>query len=375
MAAVVAVLVFVPSDHYLFLPDRARPVDPLVQVPGETEGEDGPGGIYMVDILVRRASLLERVYPGVEEGSTLVPEHAVNPVGVSDSQRRQQSLNQMSQSQETAVTVALRELGYKVKVTREGAEVTTVVPDRPADGELEVGDVIVEANAQEIRSPQELTRAMGRIEPGDAATFVVLRDGKRMTVELETTASEDDPDTPEDEGGRAVVGIIVQQAATFEFPVDVTIDAGDIGGPSAGLAFALDVADELGETDLDRGRRIAATGEIGLDGAVSAIAIPIASSAVYPYSRSAPGFHAAIRPSRSTPTIASPELSTIAASRRVLSSPTLRAVTSRMYPANIGGSSVPILTIETSTGNSVPSACMPVSSRRRPRIRPSRVDR
>jgi len=271
MAAVVAVLVFVPSDHYLFLPDRARPVDPLVQVPGETEGEDGPGGIYMVDILVRRASLLERVYPGVEEGSTLVPEHAVNPVGVSDSQRRQQSLNQMSQSQETAVTVALRELGYKVKVTREGAEVTTVVPDRPADGELEVGDVIVEANAQEIRSPQELTRAMGRIEPGDAATFVVLRDGKRMTVELETTASEDDPDTPEDEGGRAVVGIIVQQAATFEFPVDVTIDAGDIGGPSAGLAFALDVADELGETDLDRGRRIAATGEIGLDGAVSAI--------------------------------------------------------------------------------------------------------
>jgi PDZ domain-containing protein len=271
MAAVVGVLVFVPSDHYLFLPDRARPVDPLVQVPGESEDDAGPGGIYMVDILVRKASLLERVYPGIEEGSTLVPEHAVNPAGVSDTQRRQQSLNQMSRSQEIAVTVALRELGYRVQVRREGAEVTTVAPGRPADGELEVGDVIVEANAQRVRSPEELTRAMSRIEPGQTATFVVLRDDDRVTVELETVASEDDPDTPEDEGGRAVVGIIVTQAATFEFPVDVTIDAGDIGGPSAGLAFALDVTDELGEDDLDRGRRIAATGEIALDGTVSAI--------------------------------------------------------------------------------------------------------
>jgi Lon-like protease len=271
MAAVVVALVFIPSDHYLFLPDKARPVDPLVEVPGEATDDDGPGGIYMVDILVRKASLLERVYPGVEEGSTLVPEHAVNPVGVSDRQRRQQSLNQMSRSQEVAVTVALRELGYQVKVRREGAEVVTVLPDKPADGELEVGDVIVEANTQPVRSPQELSRAMRRIEPGELATFVVKRGDERVTVELETVASEDDPTTQADEGGRAVVGIIVDQAATFDFPVDVSIDAGDIGGPSAGLAFALDVTDELGETDLDRGRKIAATGEIALDGTVSAI--------------------------------------------------------------------------------------------------------
>jgi PDZ domain-containing protein len=271
MAAVVAVLVFVPSDHYLFLPDKARPVDPLVQVPGESKDDDGPGGIYMVDVLIRKASLLERVYPGVEEGSTLVPEHTVNPAGVSDSQRRKQSLNQMSRSQEIAVTVALRELGYDVEVRREGAEVTTVVPDRPADGKLQVGDVIVEANAQRVRSPEQLTRAMQQLDPGQVATFVVERDGKRETVEMKTVPSEDDPDTPEDEGGRAVVGIVVTQAATFVFPVDVTIDAGDIGGPSAGLAFALDVTDELGETDLDRGRKIAATGEISLDGTVSPI--------------------------------------------------------------------------------------------------------
>jgi PDZ domain-containing protein len=272
IAIVVAALVFVPSDHYLFLPDRARPVDPLVQIEGETDSdEDADGGIYMVDILVRRASLLERIYPEIEDGSTLVPEDAVNPVGVSDSQRREQSLNQMSRSQEVAVTVALRALGYDVKVDPQGAEVTTVLPDRPADGVLEVGDVVVQANGERVRAPRGLQRAMSKLEPGDEATLVVLRDGKRETVKLETTSGEDDPETPEDESKRAVVGVLVEQAATFDFPLDVEIDAGDIGGPSAGLAFALDVTDELDENDLDRGRRIAATGEIALDGTVGAI--------------------------------------------------------------------------------------------------------
>jgi PDZ domain-containing protein len=62
----------------------------------------------------------------------------------------------------------------------------------------------------------------------------------------------------------------VQDAETFKFPVDIQIDAGGIGGPSAGLAFALDIVDELGD-DIDRGRTIVATGELSLDGAVGSI--------------------------------------------------------------------------------------------------------
>ena len=69
----------------------------------------------------------------------------------------------------------------------------------------------------------------------------------------------------EREPGDAVIGVIVQQAATIDLPVEIDIDAGAIGGPSAGLAFALDIVDELG-SDVDQGRRIVATGELALDG-------------------------------------------------------------------------------------------------------------
>jgi PDZ domain-containing protein len=263
VALLAGVLFLVPSDHYLFLPDPARPVDPLVRVPGEERGEDDQGGIYMVDIFVRRASLFERIFPGVEDGATLHRREEVNPTGVSERMRRQESLNEMSRSQEIAVTVALRSLGRHVRVERLGAEVALVLPDRPAEGELAIGDVVVEARGRAVDGPEALLRAMEPLRPGDTVELVVLRDRKQRTVRLRTTAAEDDE-------ARAVVGIRVEQAAEFDFPIDIEIDAGDVGGPSAGLAFALDVVDELGR-DLDDGRRIAVTGALELDGDVLAI--------------------------------------------------------------------------------------------------------
>ena len=267
VAAATVGLFLVPSDHYLFLPDPARPVDPLVRVPNEgrggARGEGGDGGIYMVDILVRKASLFERIFPQVTDGASLVPPEAFNPTGQSDTQRRRESLNQMSRSQEVAVAVALRSLGRRVRVENEGAEVASVAPDLPADGVLEVGDVIVRARGRPVRTRNDLVRAMRRVRPGSEVQLQIVRRGNRRAVRLETVAAEEGPP-------RAVFGIVVVDASEFTFPVDVEIEAGEIGGPSAGLAFALDVVDELGR-EVDRGRRIAVTGTVDLDGTVGAI--------------------------------------------------------------------------------------------------------
>lgn len=263
IAAVAGGLYGIPSDHYLVLPDRARPADPLVSVPGEKEGETSAGGIYMVDVLVRKASLLERAFPGIAEGSSLVPAEQVNPVGVSDEQRRQSSLNEMSRSQQIAAAVALRSLGRKVTIEPNGVEVTLVQPDFPAEGKLEVGDVIVRANGSETRTREELLRVMREVEPGKEVQLVVDRGDTRKEVTVGTRAAPEDPK-------RAVFGVQIEQSANIELPVAVKIEAENIGGPSAGLAFALDIVDELGR-DLDRGKTVVATGAIRLDGKVDPI--------------------------------------------------------------------------------------------------------
>ena len=266
LAVAAGVLYVVPSDHYLFLPDRARPVDALVSIEEEElEADDGTTdeGVYMVDILVRRASLLERLIPELADGATLVPGHAVNPIGVSDTQRRQTSLNQMSRSQEVAVAVALEALGYVVDVEDEGAEVTTVLPDRPADGILEVGDIVIGAAGTPVRRARQLQAALADVRPGEEVGLTIVRDGEEMKVTVGTMPSEEDPN-------RAVMGVLIEQAATFDFPLEIEIDAGDIGGPSAGLAFALGITDQLGD-ELTCGRRITVTGELDLEGNVGPI--------------------------------------------------------------------------------------------------------
>jgi len=272
LASVAAVVVvgslFVQSSYYLYLPDKARPVDDLVTVPGEKKTDKNPNGagIYMVDVLVSKASLAERAVPAFRgDGATMVPGKAVNPAGVSQRQLHQQGLNQMSQSQEDAVTVALRHLGYKVKVSRDGAEVVEVDPKYPAQGELEVGDVIVEARGLEVKTPDDLQRAMAAVKPGQAVDLVVMRDKKEVPLTVGTKKSPN-PKTP----NKAIFGIIVQQAAEYTFPIDIKFDSGAIGGPSAGLAFSLDIVDELGQ-DVDKGRKVAVTGTIDLAGRVGEI--------------------------------------------------------------------------------------------------------
>ena len=96
--------------------------------------------------------------------------------------------------------------------------------------------------------------------PGDPVRLRLRREGKQLERTVRTVAAPDDEK-------RAIIGVRVSQDARIELPVDVKIDLGDVGGPSAGLPFALEVYQELGN-DVDRGYRVAATGEIELDGTV-----------------------------------------------------------------------------------------------------------
>jgi Lon-like protease len=251
-----------PSESYIFLPDKARPVDPLVTVAGAKDRRDR-GGIYFVDIFVRKATLLERLFPGLHEGSTIVPPSAVRPPGVSDAQRRKQDLRAMAQSQTIAGAVALRALGYRVKIRHLGALIEQVVRGAPADGRLRPGDVVVRANGRPVRTPDDLRRALRSRPPGSSFALAVRRPSGLATVRLKTIV---DPQRP----GHPVIGVLVGDAAKVELPLKVKIDAGGIGGPSAGLPFALEVMEKLGR-DVDHGRRIAATGELELDGTVDPI--------------------------------------------------------------------------------------------------------
>jgi Lon-like protease len=262
IAIVVGVLWLAPSGDYIFLPDPAHPVRPLVKVAHPKPDRDG-GGIYFVDVVVKKASLLERLFPGLRDGSTLVPASAVNPPGTNDAQRRAVDLREMARSQEIAAAVALHALGYNVVAKSTGALVSQVIAQTPAAGKLRPTDVIVAVDGKPVRTTAELRERIGRHRPGDRVRLTIRSASGLRTVTVGTIADRADPSRP-------LIGVIVEQAATIKLPISVSIDAQGVGGPSAGLAFALDLMEELGR-DVDHGHRVAATGEIELDGTVAPI--------------------------------------------------------------------------------------------------------
>jgi Lon-like protease len=253
--------IILPSDDYIFLPDPAHPVAPLVTVPG---GKDPTsGGIYYVDVVVRKAKLLEKLFGGLHEGADLYPASAINPPGVDDSQRRRIDLEDMAHSQQVAAAVALQAAGRKVTIRTVGAKVDAVEPGKPAVGKLQPDDVITAVDGTRVRNQHDVTVVMQRHAVGDVVAFTVQRGKSSSLIRIKTAASDDEQKRP-------VVGVFLEPALDIHLPIDVRIDAGAVGGPSAGLAFALDVLAELGR-NITHGKKIAATGEILADGTVGPI--------------------------------------------------------------------------------------------------------
>ena len=143
-----------------------------------------------------------------------------------------------------------------------------IAPDSPAAEVLEIDDVIVAVDGNDVDVPDEIGDLLQVGGPGATHTLTVERPAgsdTQVEVEVTTIAAPDDPD-------RAIIGIAPEDRITdFDFPVDVSIDSGDVGGPSAGLAFTLAVLDVLTPGELTGGHRVAVTGTMSLDGSVGPV--------------------------------------------------------------------------------------------------------
>jgi PDZ domain-containing protein len=256
------VLWILPADEFIFTPGNPKPLADRVMVEGGRP--TGLGDVYYVDVFVRRTSRLEELFPFLRpDDATVVPKQALLPPGTSEEERDRQTAAEMERSELVASAVALRELGYDVRATPRGAVVVDVASDVPAAATIEPGDVVVAVDGTPVRTPADLRREIGRRKPGDDVTLTVRRDGKSMQLVVTTVPNPLEP-------ARPIVGISVDQQADIDLPLDVEIDLDRVGGPSAGLPFAIEIARMLGR-DVTHGCKVAATGELALDGSVLSV--------------------------------------------------------------------------------------------------------
>ncbi|HZS31208.1 MAG TPA: PDZ domain-containing protein [Gaiellaceae bacterium] len=256
------ILYRIPSNEYVLIPDTAHPLTSLVRVQGAHPAKQG-GTIYYVDVFERQANTLETLFPSLDSHATFLPASEIVPPGTTDAAVIAAEVRQMSMSQKIAAAVALRRLGYHVETRRNGVLVDVIDLGTPAAHKLQPADVIQAVDGMPTPTIPKLRAQLSRVTPGQAVTLQVLRGDKTLSFSVRTFALQQDPQ-------RALIGFEPAQSASIRLPIRVSIDLGAVGGPSAGLAFALEVMEKLGK-DVTHGHRVAATGEMELNGTVAPI--------------------------------------------------------------------------------------------------------
>lgn len=190
----------------------------------------------------------------------VLPRGAVYPAGLSADQVRERETQMMDNSQDEAVAAALR--AAKLPVS-EVPQVAGVSKTGPANDKLKPGDFVLSVDRKKVATVTDVQKAVQDHQVGDSVVFGIRRDGVDQTVTITTTAANSAPNTP-------VVGIRLTTGYLYAPSVNFHINS-EIGGPSAGLMFALAVYDKVTPGDLVNGRSVAGTGGLSGAGQVEAI--------------------------------------------------------------------------------------------------------
>ena len=262
LALGVAVVLIYPVqlEYVAFSPGTVEDVSDYMTIDGDTS--DPVGDLFFLTVSAEEVNVFEYIEATFDGEIDLTRRNRVRREGETNEEFQRRSLASMEESKRAATYVALTSLGYEPE--GRGALITDLVSDSPAIDLLDIGDIVVGVEGQSVTLADEAVETVGTFGPGDTITLTVMEgeDGPTTEVDVTLAANPDDPN-------RGLIGIFLTTA--IEFPVDVDIDSGNIGGPSAGMMYTLGIMNLLTDDDLTKGHRVAGTGTVRFDGSVGPI--------------------------------------------------------------------------------------------------------
>lgn len=293
--------VFIQTPYYRLAPGSVRTTEELIAVSGAPTFTEDAGVIGYTTVSLGPANGFEALQGWLDPHTEILTKEEA--IGDQDpDQNRQVNLQMMDSSKQLAAAVAVMELGYEVEQTGTGALVLEIQPGSPADGLLRRGDTVVAVDGEAIERNEQLSAALDGYAPGDVVRLRVERprdlqsEPGTAATSSSSTSIATSPVSPveradgaphadveafelevvlgphPDDPSRPLVGVsTVTRDQQYQLPFEVSIDSGQVGGPSAGLAFTLGVIDVLTPGSLTGGRKVATTGTISFDGTVGEV--------------------------------------------------------------------------------------------------------
>ncbi|RDW17940.1 SepM family pheromone-processing serine protease [Oceanobacillus chungangensis] len=244
--------------YYIQKPGGADALNPIIKVTGGFESE---GDMHLVTVSGLQATPLQYIWAKVTPHNEILPIDKVFPKGTSQNEYMQAQLQVMENSQEAATVVAYQAAGEDITISYNGVYVASVIEGMPAEGKLFVGDLITGVDGAGIQESEQLVQYIEAKKAGDTITIDFERENKKMTTDVTLKAFNEIDN-------KVGIGISLVTDRSVSVEPEIEFSSGNIGGPSAGLMFSLEIYDQLTEDDLTKGYQIAGTGEIDYDGNV-----------------------------------------------------------------------------------------------------------
>ncbi|WP_249869883.1 SepM family pheromone-processing serine protease [Oceanobacillus saliphilus] len=258
MVSIIYFLGIYQLPYYIQKPGGANPLNPIVEV---AEGYESKGDMHLVTVSGLQATPLQYVFAKFLSYQEIIPLEQVFPEGISQDDYMHVQLQVMESSQEAATVVAYEAAGGDITIEYNGVYVVLVVEGMPAEGILQTGDRIIGIDGIEIKEAGDLIDYVDALQASDIITIEFVRDDETIheAITLEEFSDIDN---------KVGIGISLVTDRNVTVQPEIKFSSGNIGGPSAGLMFSLEIYDQLTEEDLTKGKEIAGTGEVDYDGNV-----------------------------------------------------------------------------------------------------------
>ncbi|WP_127569732.1 SepM family pheromone-processing serine protease [Paenibacillus xylaniclasticus] len=262
LAACFVILFLIPTPYYLYQPGTVERLSSLITV--DQGNKDSGGSFNLTTVLSIRATNAATLIYGILQQDTEVRKASDVKGNLTDAEYVRVLNHMMSASQRTAIASALTQSGHKVDAEVIGLFVTVIQPGSKANGVLQIGDIITSVDDEPATSVDRVSKYLSaNKKAGDTVQLSVKRGGTLLTEQVQLV--------PLSADSRPVLGLTLEPEYAITPERQVIFTASEIGGPSAGLMFALEIMDQLMSEDLTHGMKIAGTGTIDLEGNVGQI--------------------------------------------------------------------------------------------------------
>ena len=256
----------IPTDYYFMSP--GPPYQWEIEY-GEVENYLFDGNLFQLTVRRDEANALIYAWSLLNDSYDLYPREVILPDGVTPQELSEISIQNMRTSENVAIAVALKNLGYEIDTRGDGVAVVGLLDDSPVKDKLKKVDLLNSINNIEIFSATEFISTLRTYSIGETVSIGLLRevDGAKEQIYIETTLIEH-----VEYKGEPMVGFLATTVnERFDFPFEIDIKTGNVGGPSAGLMMALNVYNNLIPEDITNSMIVAGTGTIEIDGSVGPV--------------------------------------------------------------------------------------------------------